>query len=450
MAHIICNRRRFLGGLAAGLMATPFLPRFAGAGVGSIPKRIVFVFTPNGTIKENWLEWNAPAGAVTEHAIAGMPFRKILQPLEGYRDSMLVMRGVNMEAAYDEPKPKDHWPDYMNQLTGRQPDPAADQEGTIAGISFDQLLADAWAEQDGPTPIHSAQLGMLVGTNGPRVVSARGAGQPLRPNQDPFDVYNTMFDGVGLDETAAAKIRAKRGRMLDAVRAELQSAECQLTGDDRAKLQKHLAALTELEDSLDVSVGACTLPEIQDINHTSEGNLDKVIDQQFSNLFTMLSCGLTRVATVMMGGGNLTHSQIGHTKDHHYFSHDRPDVTAGEANAALTDIDHYYAGKLAGFLDMLRDNTAEDGSPLLDHTLVVWCHEQSTGSHQRRDMPYVMVGGSQIPIEMGRVLHAGGNGQAETAHATVNDLWITVANRLGVNIDSFGDPSHVNGPLAYL
>jgi hypothetical protein len=450
MAHIICNRRRFLGGMAAGLMATPFLPRFAGAGVGPVPKRIVFIFTPNGTIKENWLDWNAPAGEVTEHGIEGMEFKKILQPFEEYRQSMLVMRGVNMEAAYDEPKPKDHWPDYMNQLTGRQPDPAANQEGTIAGISIDQLIANEWATQDGTSPIHSVQLGMLVGNNGQRVVSAGGAGNPLRPDQDPFDVYTKMFDGVGLDAGAAAKVRAKRGRMIDAVRAELHSAECQLTGDDRVKLQKHLAALTELEDSLDASVGACTLPEIADINHTNEANLDTIIDQQFSNLYTMLSCRLTRVATVMMGGGNLTHGQIGHTQDHHYFSHDRPELTASEANVALTDIDHYYAGKIVGFLDMLRNSIEDDGSSLLDHTLVLWCHEQSTGAHQRRDMPYVMVGGNQIPIPMGRVIHAGGNGQAGTPHATVNDLWITVANRLGIDIDSFGDPSHVNGSLAYL
>ena len=448
MAHIICNRRRFLGGLGAGLMATPFLPRFAGAGVGTIPRRIVFVFTPNGTIKENWLDWNAQAGSVTERSIDDATFGPILEPLEHHRQSMLVLRGINMESAYDEPRPKDHWPDYMNQLTGRQLVPGADQTGTIAGISIDQHIANGWTELDGASTIPSVQLGVRVGPNAQRVVSARGAGEEMRPNQDPYDVFLNMFDGVGLDAAQLAKVRAKRGRVLDAVTAELHSAECQLTGDDRVKLHKHLEAIAQLEQSLDASTGACELPTIGDVDHGDDHQLDTLITHQFANLHALLSCGLTRVATVMLGSGNTVHHQLGHTDEHHYFSHDRPGLTDSSAKTALTNIDNYYASKLAGFLDQLEATPEVDGSSLLDHTLVVWCHEQSTGSHLRRDMPYVIVGGSQVGIEMGKVIHAGGD--FDHRQPSVNDLWISVANRLGVSTTSFGDPSHVNGPLPFL
>lgn len=448
MAHIICNRRRFLGGMAAGLMATPFLPRFAGAGVGAVPRRIVFMFTPNGTIKENWLDWQAQAGSITERSIDDVELAKILQPFEGHRQSILALRGINMEAAYDEPRPKDHWPDYMNQLTGRQLVPGPDQTGTIAGISIDQHIADAWAKLDGASSIPSVQLGVLVGGNAQRVVSARGAGQELRPNQDPYDVFMNMFDGVGLDAAQMAKVRAKRGRVLDAVTAELHGAECQLTGDDRIKLQKHLEALAQLEASLDASTGECTPPSIDDVDHQDPHRLDLLIDQQFANLRTMLSCGLTRVATVMLGGGNLVHHHLGHSDEHHYFSHDHDGLSESTAKTALTNIDHYYAQKLAGFLDALEATPEVDGSTLLDHTLVIWCHEQSTGAHLRRDMPYVLAGGSQVGIEMGRVIHAGGD--YDHRRPSVNDLWLSVAERMGVGLESFGDPSHVNGPLPFL
>jgi len=448
MAHIICNRRRFLGGMAAGLMATPFLPRFAGADVGAVPRRIVFVFTPNGTVKDNWLDWQAQAGSLTERSIDDVEFGRILQPFEAHRQSMLALRGVNMESAYDEPKPKDHWPDYMNHLTGRQLIPGSEQTGTIAGISIDQQIADAWAELDGPSAIPSVQLGVLVGTNAQRVVSARGEGQELRANQDPYDVFMTMFDGLGLDAAQVAKLRAKRGRVLDAVTAELHSAECQLTGDDRIKLQKHLEALAQLEDSLDVDTGACTPPVIDDIDHRNHDAIDLLIDQQFANLRTMLSCGLTRVATVMLGGGDIVHHQLGHTDEHHYFSHSHDGLSQSTAATALTDIDQYYAQKIAGFIDQLEATPEVDGSTLFDHTLVIWCHEQSTGAHLRRDMPYVLACGSQVGIEMGRVIHAGGD--FDHTRPSVNDLWITLANRMGVGLTSFGDPSHVNGPLAFL
>lgn len=448
MAHIICNRRRFLGGMAAGLMATPFLPRFAGAGVDPVPKRIVFVFTPNGTIKENWLDWQAQAGSITERSIDDATFGRILQPFEPHRQSMLALRGINMESAYDEPKPKDHWPDYMNHLTGRQLVPGPSQTGTIAGISIDQEIADAWTELDGSTPIPSVQLGVLVGTGAQRVVSARGAGQELRPNQDPYDVFMTMFDGVGLDAAQKAKVRAKRGRVLDAVTAELHSAECQLTGDDRIKLQKHLEALAQLEDSLDAGTGECSLPEIGDVDHRDQDRMDLLIDQQFANLRTMLACGRTRVATVMLGGGNVVHHHLGHTDEHHYFSHEHDGLSQSTARTALTDIDEYYAQKIAGFITQLENTPEVDGSTLFDHTLVIWCHEQSTGAHLRRDMPYVLACGSQVGIEMGRVIHAGGD--YDHRPWSVNDLWISVANRMGVGITSFGDPSHVNGPLPFL
>ena len=86
---------------------------------------------------------------------------------------------------------------------------------------------------------------------------------------------------------------------------------------------------------------------MDDVDHKHQDRIDLLIDQQFANLRTMLSCGLTRVATVMLGGGNVVHHHLGHSDEHHY-------------------------------------------------------------------------------------------------------SWISVANRMGVGITSFGDPSHVHGPLPFL
>lgn len=443
MAHIICNRRRFLGGLAAGLMATPFLPRFAGAGTEPLPQRIVFVFTPNGTVYDGWLGWNAQGGQVTEHDIAGMDFGEILAPLEDYRQSMLVLRGINMESAYDEPRPKDHWPDYMGQLTAIQPTLVGDQQGEIAGISIDQVIAQEWA-RNADMAFDSVRLGMGVRTGGNRVVSAAGAGQPLRPNRDPYDVFQTMFADLDLAPAEAAKLRARRGRVLDAVTDELRSAECQLAGEDRIKLQKHLESIVQLQDSLDASVEACTLPTIEDGDPNDEHRLPEIIEQQFLNLTTMFSCDLTRVATVMMGDSQMVHDALGHQDSHHNYSHDR-------ADAQLRQIDGWYAARIKAFLDQLRAIPEGDGT-MFDNTLVIWCHEQSKGSsHLRRDMPYVLFGGDQIMMDKGKVIHAGGNDDHHDPQAwTVNDLWISVANRMGVDLTTFGDHSHVHGPLPFL
>ena len=85
------SRRRFLQTLGCTGMALPFvsnLPSIAAAPrAGSEKKRqrLVIMFTPNGTVKKNF--WPDTEGADFE-------FKEILQPLEAYRDQMLVINGI--------------------------------------------------------------------------------------------------------------------------------------------------------------------------------------------------------------------------------------------------------------------------------------------------------------------------------------------------------------------
>ncbi len=451
MTTIICKRRSFLTGLGASLLGTPFLPRLAAAGPESVSPRIVFIFTPNGTFKERWGGWPGGGGSVSEASLSDVELGSILQPFAPYRESMLALRGINMNSAYDGPVPKDHWPDYMNQLTGIQGLPVSDQRSKIGGISIDQVLADAFAQRHGATQIPSVQIGARVRLhNGylppQRVVSARGPDQPLRPMDDPDQVRSTFFEGFDLDDDELVALHAKRGRVFDAVTDELRSVECQLGAEDREKLEFHLESIQQLEDSMNLEPGSCGVPTFEAREPLSDANLPVLIDQQFDNLHAMLSCGMTRVATVMLGGHYVRHEHLGHADDHHTYSH----KNATGWSQALQEIDVFYAQKIVSFLDRLASTPQGDGTTLFDHTLVVWCHEQSTGAHLRRDMPYVFAGGSHCGMEMGRMIHAGGDFEHPDSQTTTNDLWITVANQLGVPLESFGDPDHVSGPLPFL
>ncbi len=453
MAHPRFNRRSFLGGAAAGLAVTPLLSRRAGALPDAIPPRIVFIFTPNGTIKKNWLNWAGQGGEPGQRPLSDADLGPILQPFDAYRDSMIALRGVNMESAYDNPVPKDHWPDHMNQLTGRQCLPRANDTGAIAGISIDQHIANGLTELHGATPFHSIQLGARIrrsaGYLPPQwVISARGPDDPLVPEEDPAQVFNTVFGDLELDEAAATRLRARRGRVFDAVVEELRGAECQLGGDDLDKLEAHLDAIDRLEQSLDVD-GSCESPVLQSVDPLDDNQISTIADQQISNLHAMLACGLTRVATLQLGNGRMVHQHLGHDREHHAYSHGNLNGIATSVwEGAQTEIDTFYAEKIVSFIDRLAATPEVDGNSLLDHTLVVWCHEQSTGSHLRRDMPYVIVGGSQSQLELGRAIHAGGdNGHRDVTH---NGLLITLANAMGVQTESFGDPAHSNGPLKML
>jgi hypothetical protein len=165
MRGLITKRRSFFKGVAAALAATPLFPLRTEAGDATYPKRLIFFFTPNGTVPSAW--WPS----------ADFQLGPILSPLEAFKDRLVVMRGIDMESAYVEPRPKDHWPDFMNHLTARQGIINADETSKIGGISIDQHIA---AGLGGATPYPSLHLGIRC-TNPQARVSALGANQPIAP-----------------------------------------------------------------------------------------------------------------------------------------------------------------------------------------------------------------------------------------------------------------------------
>src|ERR1041385_3959790 len=85
------SRRGLMLGAGASLVAAPFvalLGRYAKAGNGSGPKRLVIFFHPNGTIHKSW----RPTG--TETAF-DFPAGSILEPLGAHKSDVLILDGVD-------------------------------------------------------------------------------------------------------------------------------------------------------------------------------------------------------------------------------------------------------------------------------------------------------------------------------------------------------------------
>ncbi len=80
---------------------------------------------------------------------------------------------------------------------------------------------------------------------------------------------------------------------------------------------------------------------------------------------------------------------------------------------------------------------------VLDHTAVLWAHEQQNGeTHYRNDMPYVLAGGCGGYFKTGQQLNLGGK-----AH---NDLLLSLAEAMGAPTPTFGDAALCTGPIAAL
>jgi hypothetical protein len=434
MRGIITKRRSFFKGVAAALAATPLVPLRSQAADEPYPKRLIFFFTPNGTVMDAW--WPS----------ADFQLGPILSPLAAFKDRMVVMRGVDMESAYVEPRPKDHWPDFMNHLTARQGIINPDETSKIGGISIDQHIA---AGLGGVTPYPSLHLGVRCNASQARV-SALGANQPIAPQNNPSAAFDALFSDLDLDPLGLAKLRAERRSVLDTVMDEVSAIEAQTSGTDREKLQAHLAALQGLEGIIEGGGGgaSCAAPVLDAVDEGSDEDVPDIATQQFRIAQMALACDLTRVMTLQISqsASRLTHPWLGIDNPHHGISHGSEGVMANEEQRTqwLIEIETWYAerfGELLGLLDSIDEGGP--GQSMLDHSLVVWAHEQQSGaSHNRRDMPYVLAGGLHGTVETGRRVDAGG-----VPH---NGLLIALANLMDVPTTEFGDPAFSNGALPEL
>ena len=191
------SRRGFLAGLGLTAVAAPFVrmvtdvPR-ARAAAGATAKRLVVVFTPNGTIPARW----RPTGS---GATFSFPAGSILEPLAAQRERLIVIDGLEFVGATN------HEGGMAAMLTG-----SGDAASASRGMSVDQYVAAAIG---GATRLRSLELGVETSAWGGSVqtrMSYSGPGQYAPPDDSPKSVYARLY-GDAAPGGADATRRAARG-----------------------------------------------------------------------------------------------------------------------------------------------------------------------------------------------------------------------------------------------
>jgi len=426
------GRRRFVRATGLAALALPFLRAARTRGQTlSFPKRLVVFAVPNGTRIENF--W--PAGRTFAET-------RILAPLSAFEPKSIVIRGLDMRSAAVEPVPRDHWPDNYNMLTARQ---AIEIDGGFhpGGVSVDQHVADRMT-----TPLKSLQLGVqgssYCGTISSRVEGGRAFGLAVQDN--PFDLAADLFADVAGDPLGYERLRAERQSVIDVVRADLGDLACKLDRSDRYKLDAHLTAIRDIELSLDSLRSACAPFDPGARFSLTDERFPEIGDLQMRLAVAALACDRTRVITMLWSNGSSTleHAWADVPYSHHGISHNSEGVSepVDVRHEWLTRVSEWYAAELAKLLRGL-DAIPEGDGTMLDNSAVLWAHEQADGAtHQRTDMPYVLVGSCGGYFRTGRAIDFGG-----VAH---NGLLVSLANAMGVETTDFGDPSFSGGPLSEL
>lgn len=413
-------------GLTGGLAALPMLGggRSRAGGTAGYAQRLIVFFSPNGTVHEHW----RPQGGETDFTFAA---GSVLEPLAELRDRLIICDGLDFAGATN------HEGGMAAMLTGQ-----GDGSTETAGRSLDQYVAARLAS---PTKFPSLELGVLTSPWGGGIqtrMSYSAPGAFVTPDDDPMHVFDRMFaDLVGGDE-AAARLRARRQRVVDLLVDDATALRGRLGAVQRVKMDTHLEALAQLEQGLQaVSCDPTAVPMVG--NHLANESFPAV-GESMMNLLTMaLVCDMTRVASIQWSHtvSPVVFSWLGIGEQHHSLSHIDDGNAAGVAQ--FVQCERWFAERfrdLLAQLDALPDPSGE-GS-MLDTTLVVWAKELGDSRlHECTSVPFVLAGASQ-QFTPGRYLDFGG-----VAH---NHLLVSLCHAMGLDNDSFGDPALGEGPLAGL
>ena len=434
MSRFRYTRRNTIRALGSAALFAPFWRVLRGEAQAAIPKRLLLVFSPNGTITDDFF----PSGGERDFR-----FNRILAPLEPMRDKVLVLRGVDEKIG----GPSDAHKKGIGQLWTGQELRNDSATGFPKGMSVDQRVAD---EIGGSTRFKSLELalGLYDASHIYNRMIYRGNGEPVPPETNPQRAFDRAFDGftapTGTPGPASDFRQRVRQSVLDRSFDELTELRGQLGREDAHRLEFHADSLRDLETRLATTpiapIGSgCALPERAAGGlDLSRNRVDPIAVSHMADIATMaFACDLTRVASIMWsrGASATQYPELGVNESHHSLAHRS---NTGATRDKLSAIQEWYAGHFLQLLQRL-DAIPEGDGTLLDNTLVVWGNELRDGERHRRDsMPFVLAGGAGGAIEMGRYLRFNG--------ASHTDLLTSIVHAFGIRED-FGDSRYTSGPL---
>lgn len=464
------SRRRLvqaagLGGLGTAL--APFLPRSVEA-ADEQPKRLILITNGQGTDMTTW----APTG--TEDAFT-LGYQ--LEPLANYQDRMLVLNGIDNEAAIMGAG-RGHF-GQGTMWTGVEVPPGTVRPQEMLGWptapSIDHIIGQR-VGRDTKFPAYYWGTWPIV-TDGPNqgpngICHYRGSEDPINPQLNPAAAFDTLFDGVmGTDPAVAERLRHERKSVIDLVHGELTRVRTEMPSADRDRFDAHLDSLRELEDRISIITAACEVPtrpmdfaqnEIQNYNE-----VHTFTRLMFELMRHALLCDLTRVACFdwphSEGYGNYMEEEgyrnfgsihtVAHTMSYDMVG----ETTVGDeeriiAREDMANLQQWRSKMLA--TELLDPMPAD----ILDNTLLVWSSEMSEGgTHSNRNVPTVMVQGSNFgAFTAGRYLKWGeydpiSNFSAYTGGVPMNKMLVSICNAMGLDdVTEVGDPTISTGALEEL
>jgi hypothetical protein len=440
------SRRTVLRGLGATL-ALPLLESMvpamtALAQTAAAPARRLGVFyVPNGMAMSYW----APK--------AEGPLPDVMPPtlasLKPFKDQILMLGGLYDEAANLVKGGGDHARSAGTFLTC-VPFKFTYGADVFAATTMDQLAAREFSKQTQLASLElaldsNAILGSCDGGSScayTNTISWSTPTTPLPMENDPRAVFERLFGTTGSTDAGARLARIKQDRsILDFISEEISRLDGRIGVKDRQKLTEYLDSVRDVERRIQKAEeqNSRELPVVdQPMGVPSDYSTHAKLMMDL--LALAFQTDLTRVATFMLAKevSSRAYPEIGVSDSHHPLSHHQNEAAKLER---LHKINEYHVQQFAHLVEKLKNIPEGDGT-MLDHSVLMYGTGISdSNTHFHDDLPIAIVGGKAAGIHGGRYV------RYEQGTPLAN-LHVTLLDRLGINVEKFGDSTGKLGNLS--
>jgi hypothetical protein len=250
----------------------------------------------------------------------------------------------------------------------------------------------------------------------------------------PSLAFDSLFDNRG---------NRRNESVLDRVREQAASLSRRASYGDRSKLEEYLTSVREVEKRIErMRVEQDKATDRSRTRGTSivtmqrpDNGLPEDIREHMRLMCDIVALAFqtdkSRIATLLLCRdiSGLFYPFLDVRKAHHSASHD-------DRSDDFERVSRYYISQLA-YLASRLDAMPEGEGTVLDHSCLVFLNNMWSGSkHDSTKVPLVTAGGLGGTIQTGRVLDYTGAGNA---NRKLCSLYLSIANRMGLPLDRFGD-----------
>jgi hypothetical protein len=424
-------RRTFLKGMQAAL-ALPLLDAMipaatAWANTPAKPvRRLGFVFVPMGCDRARWI----PEG----EGVLG-ELSPILEPLGSVKNQLTVVTNLQLEKSY----PGTHDTSNAGFLSAAFAK-HTESSDYFLGTTVDQVAAkQIGKETQLPSLELSMDLNALAGAcnNGYACVyqnclSWSSPTTPLPSEPHPRIVFERLFGEGGPASARRAALRT-RGSLLDWFGDDIGRLKREVGIPDRVRIDQYLDSVREVERQIQKAEASASDSLVIDLDRPV-GVPAAYADHarlMFDLQLLAFQADITRVISFQLSReqSNRTYPEIGVPDPHHPTSHHGNDP---EKLAKIAKINTFHVSLFAQFLEKLKATPDGDGS-LLDNTVYLYGSGMGNSSiHDHDNLPILVAGGGAAGMKGNRHI------RYKDPEPLAN-LHLTLLERVGVQMDSFGD-----------